>query len=167
MKKLLEFSSLSLVLCFSLVFGFLGKPNEMALAIVAGAMAFALINLDKFSKIKGAGFEAELRDKIEAVIEKETETVLESGGATVEGYALDGDAIPVINALKDSKFTWRYPKGLVKESEVSLAEVEKTLNWLVDNGLARNSNGKHGKIWTLTTKGREAFLGEVGSSSGA
>ena len=61
----------------------------MALAIVAGAMAFALINLDKFSKIKGAGFEAELRDQIEAVIEKETEPVLETEGATVEGYGPD------------------------------------------------------------------------------
>jgi hypothetical protein len=167
MKKLLEFFSLSLVLVFSLVFGFLGKPTEMALAIVAGTMAFALLNLDKFSKIKGAGFEAELRDQIEAVIEKETEIVLESGAATVEGYALIGDAIPVVNALKNLKFTWRYPQGLVEESGVSLIEVEKTLSWLMDNGLARISNGKHGKIWTFTTKGREAFPGKVGSSSGA
>lgn len=44
-----------------LAFGFFGKPTEMGLAIVAGAIAAAFINIDKIQKFKGAGFEAEMR----------------------------------------------------------------------------------------------------------
>ena len=36
----------------------------MGLAIVAGALGFALLNIDKFESIKGAGFEAKMRKAI-------------------------------------------------------------------------------------------------------
>lgn len=46
-------------------FGYLGKTAEMGLAIVASSIAAAFINLDKFQKFKGAGFEAELKKAVE------------------------------------------------------------------------------------------------------
>jgi hypothetical protein len=45
-------------------FGHQGKSVEMGLAIVAGALGIALSNLDKFEIIKGAGFEAKMRQAI-------------------------------------------------------------------------------------------------------
>lgn len=38
---------------------------QMGLAIVAGAIAAAFINIDKFKSFKGAGFEAELQKVVE------------------------------------------------------------------------------------------------------
>ena len=38
---------------------------QMGLAIVAGAIAVAFINIDKFKSFKGAGFEAELQKVVE------------------------------------------------------------------------------------------------------
>lgn len=48
----------------SLYFGYLGKTVEMGLAIVSGAIAAAFLNIDKFSRFKGAGFEAEMRQAV-------------------------------------------------------------------------------------------------------
>ena len=45
----------------SALFGYLDKLGAMSLSIVAGAIGMAFANLDSFSKIKGAGFVAELR----------------------------------------------------------------------------------------------------------
>lgn len=53
--------SLLLILGPSLYFGYLGKPTEMGLSIVGGAVASAFLNLEKFDRFKGAGFEAEMR----------------------------------------------------------------------------------------------------------
>lgn len=61
----MSFISFAVLLVGSLYFGYTGKPAEMGLAIVAGALGVALSNLDKFESIKGAGFEAKLRKAIE------------------------------------------------------------------------------------------------------
>lgn len=48
----------------ALYFGYMGQTVEMGLSIVAGAVAGAFINLDKFERFSGAGFEAELRKAV-------------------------------------------------------------------------------------------------------
>jgi len=48
-------------------FGYMRQPTEMGLAIVASAFIGVFVNLDKFAKFKGAGFEAELRETINEV----------------------------------------------------------------------------------------------------
>lgn len=45
-------------------FGSLGKPKEMGISIVGGAIAMAFVNIDKIQKFKGAGFEAEMKEVI-------------------------------------------------------------------------------------------------------
>lgn len=44
------------------IFGYLSKPAEMGLVIVAGAFGMAFSNIDKFKKVSGAGFSAELKE---------------------------------------------------------------------------------------------------------
>lgn len=159
MNKAIEIISFVVMLVGSMTFGFLGKPTEMALAIIAGAIAFSFANIDKFSKIKGAGFEAELKEQIEAVVEKETEPELNESGSkfSYEAYGLDEKATPIVLALKNSKFTWRYIGGISKESKASSEKVFEILNWLTSNNLANESKGSKGRIWSLTKKGREVF----------
>jgi hypothetical protein len=43
----------------------IGKPIEMGIAVVAGAVAAAFINIDKIQQFKGAGFDAEMKKVVE------------------------------------------------------------------------------------------------------
>ncbi|MGQ9371473.1 hypothetical protein [Azospirillum sp. ST 5-10] len=49
----------------SLVFGLLGKPAEMGIAVAAGGLACAFANLRHFESFKGAGFSGQLRRKVD------------------------------------------------------------------------------------------------------
>lgn len=158
MKKIVEYSSFTVMLGVSVIFGFMGYAAEMALAIVAGAIAFAFANIDRFSKIKGAGFEAELREKIQAVIEKETEPELFSDGEAQtpvpNSRLVNENTRKVISALQHHEYTWRYINGIKKETQLSSEQIETSLDWLISNGYARQSLGKSGQIWSLTEDGR-------------
>lgn len=50
-----------LTLALAVMFGIMGKPTEMGIIVVAGAIAVAFLNIDKIQKFKGAGFEAEMK----------------------------------------------------------------------------------------------------------
>ncbi len=67
--------SVAVLLAGSLYFGYHGKPAEMGLIIVAGALGVALSNLDKFESIKGAGFEVKLREVICDILAVEDRSV--------------------------------------------------------------------------------------------
>ena len=54
-----------LTLCLAVMFGVMGKPTEMGIIVVAGAIALAFFNIDKIQKFKGAGFEAEMKRAVE------------------------------------------------------------------------------------------------------
>ena len=63
----------------SMILGFMGLTTEMGLAIGAGAIGLAFLNLEQIASLKGAGIELvtkETREQIQAVIEKETESSL-------------------------------------------------------------------------------------------
>lgn len=162
MKRFVEGCSYLVILLVSTIFGYLGKSAEMALAIVAGAIAISLVNLDKFSKIKGAGFEATLKEQIEAVVAKETELFIEEDEmlASEEDKPIPnlllGDVATrkVIVALRHHDYTWRYMRGVKKDTMLSETEILKSLGWLIDNDYTKKSHGKHGTIWSLTETGR-------------
>jgi DNA-binding MarR family transcriptional regulator len=76
----------------------------------------------------------------------------------VKGYGYVGEEVPaVIRVLLNTDYTWRYVSGITRDSGVSRQKVEQTLDWLEKNGLAYSTDGKTGKIWALTGKGREVF----------
>lgn len=156
LRTILELLSFSVLLGVSLAFGFMGKSVEMGLTITAGAVALVFLNLEKIASFKGGGIEIitkEQREQIQAVIEKETEP----SGIRAEGFVTDQNTRSVISALKNPKYTWRYVKGLVDESKQSKDQVEQSLSWLLENGLAKKSRGIKGEIWSLSQKGREVF----------
>jgi hypothetical protein len=47
------------------MFGVQGKPTEMGIIVIAGAISLAFLNIDKIQRFKGAGFEAEMKKTIE------------------------------------------------------------------------------------------------------
>lgn len=57
--------SVILVLVPPLVFGFLGKPTEMGIAMVAGSIAAFFINIDQFQRFKVGSFQAEMKRAVE------------------------------------------------------------------------------------------------------
>lgn len=156
MKEAVQIGAYAVLLIGTPIFGFLGKPAEMALVIVASALALAFSDIERFSRIKGAGFEAELKDQIQAVIEKETEipSGAEEQGLSPLAAEVDANTMAVMSALNRAEYTWRYFGGIKKDSKLSAPEVSRALAWLVEHGYARRSQGKHGTIWSLTEEGR-------------
>ena len=73
MKRLVQFAAYLILLVGTMVFGFMGRPAEMGLAIVVSAFALVFADLERFKRFKGAGFEAELKEQVEAIVEKQTE----------------------------------------------------------------------------------------------
>lgn len=47
------------------MFGIMGKPTEMSIVAVSGAIVLAFLNIDKIQKFKGVGFEAEMKRAVE------------------------------------------------------------------------------------------------------
>ncbi len=146
---------------FSLVFGLLDRPAAMGLAIVAGSLGLAFLNIDKIKRFKGAGFEAEMQEKIEAIIEKETETEYNETigiyGFNIEDYVTDEKSQKVIRALFNPTYTWRYVEGISKESDLPMAEASEALNRLLSNSLVSSTKGDHGTLWCLTAIGRNVL----------
>jgi len=160
MKIAAQIVSYLVLLGGSLAFGFLGRPTEMGIAVLAGALGLAFSNIDKIARFKGAGFEAEMRERLETIAEKETEPDVRERefGDRLEAYGLVGDESPkVVRALLNPSYTWRYVGGIREESGVSQKKIHETLEWLMKNGLARSSQGETGRVWALTAKGRNVF----------
>jgi len=144
----------------SSLLGFLGKPTEMGLAIIAGSIGLAFSNIDKIARFKGAGFEAEMREKIEAIVEKETEPEPETVKRThqIAGYKIDQDTRKVLGALSNPSYTWRYLGGVGEETGLKKDNARSILSWLVANGFAAESKGANGTVWSLTNKGRNIHI---------
>ena len=151
--------SFFVLLIFSGILGLRGQSAEMGLSILAGAIGLSFLNIDKIKRFKGAGFEAEMQEKIEAIIEKETEPPQNgsAGFLTCEAYGTDENAKKAIEALNNPKYTWRYLGGIVKDSGLTQKKTLETLNWLLENKLGKMTEGEHGRLWALSAKGRKVF----------
>ena len=142
----------------TLLFGFLRGYKEMGIWVLAGFLGMGFLNIDKMERFRGAGFEAVMRDQLEAIVVKETEPDVQErqSGDRIESYGFVGDESPrVVKALMNPTYTWRNVSGISKESGVSPEKVQETLDWLLKNGLAKSSQG----AWALTEKGREVGAG--------
>ena len=84
----IKFSSVVLVMAPSLIFGFMGKPTEMLIALFAGFTSAVFINMDKFSSFKAGKLEAKL---------KEADEVIKEANVTIE--EVKEISIPMMNYL--------------------------------------------------------------------
>lgn len=156
MKIVVQVIGYAMLLGGALLFGVLARPAEMGLAIVAGVFALAFSDIQRFRRIKGAGFEAELWEQIQAVVEKETESPSpeDDEEASPLSATVEGSTKAVMGALHRPEYTWRYLGGIKQDTGLESNKVTQALKWLVKNSYARRSQGKHGPIWSLTEEGR-------------
>lgn len=65
-RRILSFIFILLMLASSTLMAFIEREAAASICILSFSLALSFLNLDKFSKIKGAGFEAELKDAVKA-----------------------------------------------------------------------------------------------------
>jgi hypothetical protein len=160
MNNIAQISAYVLLIVGSFVFGLLGKPTEMGLCTLAGAIALAFTNIDKIKRFKGAGFEAEMQEaQVKAIIAKDAEPAEKPEGPqfSLKAFSLDEDTRKIVKTLGNSKYTWRTSRGISQESGLPTPSVEKSLDWLSSNGLVIQARIKTGERWGLTEDGRNLF----------
>lgn len=156
LNTIFQFLSVLVLLGVSVFFGYMSKPTEMGLAILAGALGLAFSNLDKFSEFSGAGFSAKMKDQLQAVIDKETEE-LPAENSEASALNISSQEQLMLDNLANPKYTWRTLPGLSKAVGCDESEAWKILVNLTSNGLVRcgNKNKTGEMIWSLTTLGRQ------------
>ncbi len=132
--------------------GVLGKPTEMALAIAAGSLGFVFSNIDRFIKVKGPGFEAEMRERFaaESVVVEQTDNI---DHLRALGFQIDSSRQSIMSALIHTDYHARYVGGISTETGLKKEVVSGELEWLLNNGLVTRRVGKSGYLWNLTQKG--------------
>ena len=123
--------AISIIMLPTFYFGFIGKPTEMGIMVVAGSLAVAFLNIDKIQKFKGAGFEAEMKK------------IVDEAYATLDN--LKSVASPLIVTTIDS-LTWskrwgNSESGRDEEIFCKLMELIDEMN-LVDDKI-RNAIDEH------------------------
>ncbi len=142
-----------MLLVVSTAYGFTGATGEMGLAIVAGAIGLAFANLDKISKFKGAGFEAEM-NMVHTLIDNQTEPSPEIQAEAKKEDGLSAIEDKILTSLQKPGYTWRYAKTVGREVELPTTKTESLLNSMMQRGLAKNGDGTNGEIWSITALGR-------------
>ena len=153
LNKWLSIVSAIVLLIVTTILALMGKSVEMGLTIIAGAIGLSFANIEKIRRFKGAGFEAEMWDKIQTIVDKETEIETDSISETIGSRSTDRMQA-VLSALGDPRYTWRYLGGLARDARLEMDEAKEELSSLVDQGYAKTIKGRRGPLWTLTNSGR-------------
>lgn len=151
-KTLLSVMSSLSLFGISSVLGFLDKPTEMGLSILAGSLGFAFVNIDKISKFKGAGFEAEIREQhvAEAVVTAQTDEIDRLKSIAFE---IDERRQIIMNSLLRTDYNFRYIGGVSADTGLTKEVVRDELAWLKEKDLVSKRSGRNGYLWNLTEKG--------------
>lgn len=127
----------------------------MGLAILAGAIGLAFSNLDKISRFKGAGFEAEM-NMVHTIIESQTEPSPEQKKQAIQSDGLSDEEARILVSLQKPGYTWRYARTVSGEVSLPLDKTESILFSLMGRGFAKNGTGSNGEIWAITNIGKSA-----------
>lgn len=152
-KVTFQIASYGMLLVISSVYGFLERPTEMGLAVLAGALGLAFCNIDKISKFKGAGFEAEMH-MVQTMIESQTEPTSDQKEEAKKRDDLSENENNILKCLQKPGYTWRYAKTVAGEINQSIDVTENVLNLLMSRGLAKSGSGTNGEIWAITNLGK-------------
>jgi predicted transcriptional regulator len=92
--------------------------------------------------------------KKELQLEKEPES---SGGIRCEMYGTDENAKLVIKSLGTAERGFKNFGDIVNDTNLPLNAINHTLDWLVINKLSTEAEGRKGKVYELSPKGRNSF----------
>jgi predicted transcriptional regulator len=155
MKIIFQSSSYLVLLGISSSYGFLAKPAEMGLAILAGSLGLAFSNIDKISNFlfKSPGFNMEL-DMVKTIIENQTEPTPEQKEEAKNSKNITEIENQILQSLQKTGYTWRYAKTVASEISSPKAKTQETLAKLLSQGLAKKGKGSNGEIWAITILGK-------------
>ena len=124
----------------------------MGLAILAGSLGLAFSNIDKISRFKGAGFEAEMREQhiAESVVTAQTE---DTEALKAIAFGINERRQKIMSSLLHTQYNFRYVPGVASDTGYDKEIVKDELEWLREQGLVRKSSGPKGYLWNLTEKG--------------
>ncbi len=142
-----------MLLVISTIYGFLSLSAEMGLAILAGSIGLAFSNIDKISKFKGAGFEAEM-NMVHTLLENQIEPTHEQKEEAKAQDKLSHNENCILVCLQKAGYTWRYANTISSETGISKLETIDYLQNLMEMGFAKNSKGAKGEIWAITAVGK-------------
>lgn len=152
-KQVFQLLSFVVLLCVSSIFGFLQLQTEMGLSILAGALGLAFSNLDRISRFKGAGFEAEM-NMVHTMIENQTEPSPEVRKEAKFKATISADENSILKSLQHRNYAWRYAQTVAGEGSLSVKNTEELLKSMMAKGYVRSGKGSKGEIWTITTLGK-------------
>lgn len=158
-------------LCFYLAVN--GMPTELAGFVVAGALSLVFLNLEAFAEFSGAGFSAKLNKRMDS-IEKEIEPIkskatepetiektVKSKTGRDSSDGLGSDALKVLHALIEGKYSWRTIIGLEKETKLSSETLSEVLIGLeADKLVTTNSSSTGKRMWGATMRGHITYAVE-------
>lgn len=128
-------------------------PTEMGLSILAGALGLGFSNIDRISKFKGAGFEAEMR-MLQTTIEAQIEPTSEAKDAAKKDDLLTDLELKVLKSLQRPGYTWRYAKSVAAEVSQTTEYTESLLKNMKSRHLVDSGQGSNGEIWAATALGK-------------
>lgn len=136
----------------SAALGFFGRPAEMGLSVLAGAIGLAFSNIDKISKFKGAGFEAEMREQqlAESVVAQQTDNTENLKALAFEISELRQK---IMSSLIHTEYNYRTTSGIAKEVNMPKELISDELQWLKEKELVTKRSASHAYLWNLTEKG--------------
>ncbi len=126
---------------------------EMGLAILAGAIGLAFANIDKISKFKGAGFEAEM-NMMHTMLENQTEPTPQQKAQAKAQPSLTHDENCILVCLQEQNYTWRYANTISAETGITKTQTGAYLHALMAKGFTKNGEGTNGEIWSITALGK-------------
>lgn len=125
----------------------------MGLAILAGSLGLAFSNIDKISKFKGAGFEAEM-NMVHTMLESQTEPTQAQKDKAKSQDELTHDENCILVCLLEHGYTWRYANTISAETGISKTQTGAYLHALMTKGFTKNGEGSNGEIWSITALGK-------------
>ncbi len=136
--------------------GFCGRPAEMGLSVLAGAIGLGFSNIDKISKFKGAGFEAEMREQqlAESVVAQQTDN---TDNLKALAFDITDRRQKVMSSLIHTEYNYRTTSGIAKELNLPIDLIADELEWLKEKALVTKKPASHAYLWNLTEKGMALF----------
>jgi hypothetical protein len=113
--KVLSLVSVAMLFGVSTWLGIKGTPTEMGLAIAAGSLGFVFSNIDRFVRVKGPGFEAEMRARAaaESVVATQTDNVDQLRALA---FQISSTRQSIMSALIHTDYNARYVGGIASET---------------------------------------------------
>ncbi len=128
--KILNIALILSLVSIPVIFASKGRFKEAGLTILAIALALSFNNLDKFSRFKGAGFEAELNtavNKTYAAIEQVKKLAVSISDPIASSLATSDNAFTYVH-LKYKIEQIENIRQILKELEIPNKEIDDALN---------------------------------------